>query len=53
MAPRMAAYPIHDFQVVLYHLYVIGGEWYDLGVFDQDEARVEPASNPFITPEKV
>ena len=27
---------------------------YDLGFFEQDEARVEPASNPFIiTPEKV
>ena len=25
---------------------------YDLGFFDQDEGRVEPASNPF-TPEKV
>ena len=27
---------------------------YDLGFFDQDEARVEPASNPcIVTPEKL
>ena len=36
------------------HIWLVSFMQYDLGFFDQDEGRVEPAANPFIAvPAKV